>query len=253
MIELKPEQLVVAEVVELGEFGAMLRLEDYDKQAFLHVSEVPSRRGRKAESNIRIRSKIVVRVIREDRKSGRVFVSLKQISKEEAKTQMRLWKERGNAISIIQKASEGIVVDEALIQKMERKAIEKHGSLANALRIATEEGSRSLMKIGVPQELCDQVVLLAKKELVKKETRIRKRLKILFTNPNGVDLLKKAISDASGNEDAGFFSVRSQAPPLYYLTAYGPSPKIISIATEQMAEKIVENVRSLGGYAEIIK
>jgi translation initiation factor 2 alpha subunit (eIF-2alpha) len=252
MSELKPEELVVGEVVGFEEYGAILKLEDYDKDAFLHISEIQLKRGERMESKLKLRSKIVVRVLREDKKSNKVFVSLKQISEEEAKSKMRMWKERKNAVSMVQKVIEDKIDDKSFLTRVEKKAVEKYGSLGNALRVALEEGPKTLVRIGVPAELCGEILTLARKELIKKETRRTKRIKMLFTKPNGVDLLKRVVADASAPADGIYVVVRSQAPPLYYVTAYGTDPKKTSSRLDEVADEIVKNALSLGGYAEIL-
>jgi translation initiation factor 2 alpha subunit (eIF-2alpha) len=84
--------------------------------------------------------------------------------------------------------------DKSFLTRVEKKAVEKYGSLGNALRVALEEGPKTLVRIGVPAELCGEILTLARKELIKKETRRTKRIKMLFTKPNGVDLLKRVCS-----------------------------------------------------------
>lgn len=251
MSELRPEELVVGEIVGFEEYGAILKLEDYDKDAFLHISEVQLKRGERMDSKLKLRTKIVVRVLREDRKSNKVFVSLKQISEEEAKVKMRMWKERKNAISMIQKVTEGKIDDRLFLTKVEKRAVDKYGSLGNALRVALEEGPKTLIRMGIPAELCNEILAMARKELMKKETRRTKRIKMLFTSPNGLDLLKRVVADSSTPSDGIYVVVRSQAPPLYYVTAYGTDPKKTFSRLEEVAERIVKSVTSLGGHAEI--
>lgn len=252
MSELKPENLVVGEVVGFEEYGAVLRLEDYDKEAFLHITEIRLKRGEKIDNKLKLKSKIVVRVLREDEKSNKVFVSLRQISEDEAKAKMRMWKERRNAISMIQKVVEGKLDDKTFLTRVEKRAVEKYGSLGNAFRAALEEGPKTLLRLGIPPEFCSELLALVKRELTKKEMRKTKRIKMLFTSPNGIDLIKKVVAENSTPSDGIYVVVRSQSPPLYHITAYGTNPKETSSRLEEVVGKIARGVTSLGGYAEVL-
>lgn len=252
MSELKPEDLVVGEVVGFEEYGAILKLEDYGKEAFLHVSEIQLKRGERIDSKLKLRSKIVVRVLREDKKGNKVFVSLKQISENEAKAKMRMWKERKNAISMIQRVIEGKIDDNTFLARVEKRAVEKYGSLGNAFRAALEEGPKALLRLGIPSELCNELLALAQKELMKKETRKTRRIKMFFTSSNGIDLLKRTVAENNKPSDGIYVVVKSQSPPLYYVTAYGTDPKETSSRLEEVVEKIAKSVTTLGGYVEIL-
>jgi len=116
------DELLVGEVVEVGEFGATLKSDEYEGELFLHISGMPVKKETKVSDLIKVGQILVVKVLKEDEQGGRLYVSTKGIDKSKAKAKIRKWKERRKALNLLERALKASNQPLDLIEKIEEKA-----------------------------------------------------------------------------------------------------------------------------------
>lgn len=100
--------LVVATIDRIAEYGAYLTVDDYGIKAFLPVSEVSSKWTKKIEEVIRPGQKIVVKVLRLDKLTNTVDVSLKDVAPGERDRVLKHWKKNRRGRKILEEISKEI-------------------------------------------------------------------------------------------------------------------------------------------------
>lgn len=242
------EGLLVAEVVELGEFGAVLRSEDYGGELFLHVSEVPLRREQKLTDVIRKNHVVVVKPLKEDRAANRLFVSLKGISKSEARSKLRASKDERSARAML-----GTVVKEnglspSVREEIETRAVEKFGSLSQAFRSIAETGDKALTKLRVSSQLGAVLRRQLEAELLKKKYREKRTIEIFFTGPDGAEKLRtlgrKYVEDKKTKSSV---TIKTISSPKYELIVESKRPKEAKAVAEEVVEKLTSDAKGMGG------
>jgi len=98
----KRGELVVATVKEITDYGAYVFLDDYEIKGFLPISEVSSKWTKRIEDVIRPNQKIVVKVLRIDKLTQSVDVSLKDVSPSERERVLRDWKRNRRGRKILE-------------------------------------------------------------------------------------------------------------------------------------------------------
>ena len=98
--------LVIATVIEIADYGAYVRLDEYKKEGLLHISEVASRWVRNIRVFVRERQKVVLKVLRVNTEKGHVDLSLRRVTKREKKEKILLWKKDRKADTLLLNASE---------------------------------------------------------------------------------------------------------------------------------------------------
>ncbi len=98
-------ELVVATVDEIRDYGAYLTIEDYGIKGFLPISEVSSRWIRGIDDVLRIGQKIVVKVLRIDKLTKSVDVSLKEVAPGERDRVLREWKRNRRGKKLLEEAA----------------------------------------------------------------------------------------------------------------------------------------------------
>ena len=97
---------------------------------------------------------------------------------------------RGIIKSVVAKLN---ISDENIIPTLESN----FGNLYSSLESARDEGSAELTKIGINQELADELVSAASKELERSTVELAGKLQIITSEPSGIELIKNALKSAS--------------------------------------------------------
>lgn len=242
------EQLLVAQVTDIGEFGATLRSEDYEGELFLHISEIRLKKEQKIADALRKNQVLVVRILREDKATNRAFVSLKGIDPSEAKRVLRDWKEERRAAAILKEVLTKTGQPEDLLLKIKDKASERFGSLSEAFRAILEDRDKVSQKLALPPEVAASLEERIGKELLKKVYAEKKRIKIFFLDPDGVEKLKEIGRKFSGvQKDDLKVIIKVVAPPEYELIVESVRPKKARTAVEKILKDLKEETGKLGG------
>jgi len=245
------DELIVGEVIEVGEFGATLKSDEYEGELFLHVSGLPVRKETKVSDVIKVGQILVVRVLKEDKKNKRLYVSIKGIDKAKAKTTLRKWKERRKIISLIERALEETQQPTELIEKIEERAISKYGSLNQAFKAALED-EEVLSKIGIPKPTIKTLSELIRKELFTRVFLSRKEVEILFLDKDALSKLHEVGRKVEEESREGTkVTVRVTSPPKYELVVESNRPKEVKNTLERALRTLEETVKNLGGIVVV--
>ncbi|MGC9005728.1 MAG: S1 RNA-binding domain-containing protein, partial [Candidatus Micrarchaeia archaeon] len=177
MTELPEEnELVVARVKKILDYGAFCELTEYKMDGFLHLSEVAPRWIKNIHEFISEGQRLVLKVIRVDRAKGQVDVSLKRVSEEEKRKKLEAYNRESRARKIIQVALDQAKAD-ADVQKIAEEVERKYGSLNNFLVSILEDGRKAFEGIAFPKKAQGIMVDIVKKSVKKPVARV----KVAFT------------------------------------------------------------------------
>ena len=88
----EPGDLVIATVETVADYGAYVKLDEYDKKGLLHVSEISSSWIRNIRDFVREGQKVVLKVLRVDPEKGHIDLSLRRVTKREKIEKIMIWK-----------------------------------------------------------------------------------------------------------------------------------------------------------------
>jgi translation initiation factor 2 subunit 1 len=191
---------VIGTVAEVFDYGAYVTLDEYNGlKAFLPWSEVASKWVRDLREVVREGQKIVVKVIRVDRRKKEVDVSLKKVADNERKRKLLWWKRYVKACKIVEIVAQqiGKKIEDAYREVIWRLE-DAYGDPMYAIEEAVSTGPQVLLKAGVPQEWVDALVKEAGKHVKVKEVRVRRILVMRSIVPDGVERIRKCLAEVSG-------------------------------------------------------
>ncbi|ADG90329.1 translation initiation factor IF-2 subunit alpha [Thermosphaera aggregans] len=191
---------VIGTVAEVFDYGAYVTLDEYNGlKAFLPWSEVASKWVRDLREVVREGQKIVVKVIRVDRRKKEVDVSLKKVADNERKRKLLWWKRYVKACKITELVAQqiGKKIEDAYREVIWRLE-DAYGDPMYAIEEAVSTGPQVLLKAGVPQEWVDALVKEAGKHVKVKEVRVRRILVMRSIAPDGVERIRKCLAEVSG-------------------------------------------------------
>jgi translation initiation factor 2 subunit 1 len=240
--------LVIATVVRITDYGAYVRLDEYDKEGLLHVSEVASRWVRNIRDYVREGQKVVLKVLRVQAAKGQVDLSRRRVTKREKKEKLLFWKKDRKAESLLRTAAEklGISFEEAY--ERAGALIEKaFGGLYEGLEKTAKDGVDVLLELGIDKELAVTLEEISKEKIQISLVNVKGILELQNAKPKGVLAIKEALNHAKevGESEGADVTIYLVSPPKYRIVVsaedYKSAENVLETATKSALSFISDN------------
>ncbi|MDH5623820.1 MAG: translation initiation factor IF-2 subunit alpha [Candidatus Bathyarchaeota archaeon] len=242
--------LVIATVVGITDYGAYVRLDEYEKEGLLHVSEVASRWVRNIRVFVREGQKVVLKVLRVNAEKGHVDLSLRRVTKREKKEKILSWKKDRKADTLLRSASEKLNISFEEIYEKAGALIEKEfGELHEGLEKTAKDGADVLLKLGVPTDIAVALEEIAKERISIQLVKVKGILELQCTKPNGAVLIKETLLRAQkiGESQGTRIRIYVVAPPKYRVEVSAEDYKSAEDALEKATNTALKNIAKIGG------
>ena len=256
MSEHKPEwpefgELVIATIEKVMDYGAYAKLDEYEKQGLLHISEISNARIRRIRDYVRENQKMVLKVIRVDIEKGHINLSLRRVTKRERIEKNKSWKKNRKAEAILNEVAEkaGLPVNE-VYEKAGGILEEKYG-LYEGLEEVVKEGVEVLTKLDVPEDLAKVIAQVAEERIKIKMVTVKGVLEVRCMKPNGVKCIQEAFFGAKKlyKTKDGKIEFYVIAAPKYSVEVSADNWKRAEELFEKVCEGVVNNITKAGGQA----
>ncbi len=242
--------LVIATIQNVTDYGAYAKLDEYDKQGLLHVSEISSSWIRNIRDFVREGQKAVLKVLRVDVEKRHIDLSLRRVTKREKIEKMMAWKKERKAEGLLRSVADKTGLSPEQVYEKAGAAIEEEYSLYEGFERAVKEGPEVLTKIGVSEELANAFVTVAQERIHVPMVKVKGIVEVSCMKPNGVKIIKEAFLNAkkaekSKNAKLRFYVV---AAPKYRVEVLADNYKNGEDVLQKVAENIVSNVTKAGGH-----
>ncbi|MGC9346428.1 MAG: translation initiation factor IF-2 subunit alpha [Candidatus Bathyarchaeales archaeon] len=250
----KPEwpevgDLVMATVETVTDYGAYVKLDEYDKRGLLHISEISSSWIRNIRNFVREGQKVVLKVLRVDAEKGHVDLSLRRVTKREKIEKVMAWKRERKAETLIRSVAEktGLSLEE--VYEKAGALIEKEYGLYEGFEKVVKGGAEVLTKIGVPEEIATVIAEVAKERIHIPLVKVKGIVELRCTKPDGVKVIKEAFLNAKKAEKSRDAKLRFYvvAAPKYCVEVLAENYKRAEAVLERVAENVVSHIVKAGG------
>jgi translation initiation factor 2 subunit 1 len=229
--------LVVTTVIRITDYGAYVRLDEYDKEGLLHVSEVASRWVRNIRDYVREGQKVVLKVLRVHAEKGHVDLSRRRVTKRDKREKLLSWKKDRKAESLLRTAAEKLNISFEEAYEKAGALIEKaFGELYYGLEKTAKNGVEVLMELGIDKKLAVILEEIAKEKIQISLVNVKGILELQNPKPNGVLIIKDTLKYAKevGESEDADVTVYLVSPPKYRI--------IVAAENYKSAENIMEKV-----------
>jgi translation initiation factor 2 subunit 1 len=254
MAERKPQwpevgDLVIATIESVTTYGAYAKLDEYDKQGLLHVSEISSSWIRNIRDFVREGQKAVLKVIRVDSEKGHIDLSLRRVTKRARIEKIRQWKQDRKAEALLRGVAEKVgLPPEEVYEKAGALLEEKYGLYEGFEKIATD-GAEVLTEMGVPESLAKAFAEVAEERIRVKMVKVKGTLEIRCMEPNGVKMIKDSFLNAKKTEKTKDTGVRFYvvAAPKYSVEVSADNYKRAEEVLQKVSQSAITNIVKAGG------
>ncbi len=250
-------ELVIGIVRIIEEHGVIVELEEYGGiEAYVPRSHIASGRVRDIRDFVKEGERVVGRVIRADRGKGLVDISLRYVSKDQARKKLAAWKEKRRVISLIKMTAErlGIKDPQITATNVWNKLSRYYDSPMEALIEAMRTGPEVLKKAGLDDSFAKALLDEAKAHITTPIYMKVIGLKLISFAPDGVEVVKKALikgKDAASSEDGVNVEIYTVGSPKYVVRIQSPDPKAVRRASNKVVEIILKSIKQEGGVGEV--
>jgi translation initiation factor 2 subunit 1 len=241
--------LVMATVETVTDYGAYVKLDEYDKKGLLHISEISSSWIRNIRDFVREGQKIVLKVLRVDIEKGHVDLSLRRVTKRERIEKVMFWKKERKADALLRSVSEKTGLSLEDVYEKVGTPMEKEYGLYEGFEMVAKEGPGVLTKIGVPEELAAVLAEVAVERIRVPMVKVKGIIELRCMKPNGVKIIKEAFLNAKKAEKSRDVKLRFYviAAPKYSIEVLAENYKRAEDIMQKVAQNVVSSVAKAGG------
>lgn len=234
-------ELVICKITKIHPNSAFAELTEYNRTGMIHVSEVARRWVRDIREFLKENQYVVCRVMGVE--GEHIYLSVKRVAKEQASSKLSEFKREKKAEKMLELAGKDLSKSlEESYEEIGYKLQDYFGSLTKTFDVALNNPELLLSK-GVPKNWADALVKTAKKSYVEKEYEVKARLKLICYEPDGVRVIRNALSKAREND----LEVRYISTPTYMLIGKGKNHRELEARVEKIAEDVVKGVEQNNG------
>jgi len=189
-------ELVVGTVKKVFNYGAYLTLDEYmNREAYLPWSEVSSKWVRDIKDFVQEGQKVVVKVIRIDRRKGHIDVSMKRVNASEQRRKVLEFKRAQRAEKLMEVVAKRLkkTLDEAY-REVGWPLEDYYGEIYAGFEEAAYRGSEALTEAGVREPWIDALMEEIRKHIKIKTVKIKGLLTLWTTLPDGANRLKNVLT-----------------------------------------------------------
>ena len=242
--------LVIATVVNITSYGVYVRLDEYDKEGLLHVSEVASRWVRNVRDYVREGQKVVLKVLRVQAAKGQVDLSRRRVTKRDKKEKLLSWKKDRKAESLLRTAAEKLNISfEEAYEKAGALIENAFGDLHQGLEKTAKDGIDVLLELGIDNDLAITLEEIAKEKIQISLVNVKGILELQNPKPKGVLIIKDTLKHAKevGESEGADVSVYLVSPPNYRIVVSADDYKTAENVLEKATASALDFISKSGG------
>jgi translation initiation factor 2 subunit 1 len=254
MAERKPAypevgDLVIATIESVTTYGAYAKLDEYNKQGLLHVSEISSSWIRNIRDYVREGQKTVLKVLRVDPEKGHIDLSLRRVTKRARIEKIRQWKQDRKGEALLREIAEKLAIPTEELYTKAIALIEEKFPLYDAFEKTAKEGPEFLIQIGLSENIAKVFAEVATERIHVKMVNVKGILEVRCMKPNGVKVIKDAFLNAKKTEKTKDSEIRFYviAAPKYSVEVLAENYKRAEEVLQKVAQRVVSNITKAGG------
>ena len=197
----KEGELVVCTVTKIHFNSVFVTVDEYDKRAMLHISEVSPGRIRNLRDYVKEGKVIICVVLRIQQERGLIDVSLRRVNEGQRRKKLSQIKQEQTAEKIVEFiAKERKIEFRKLYDELTDLIFEKYSSLYECFEEVVME-DLSLISLGIKEDLAKQLDEIIKQRIKPPKIFIGGKLFLTSYADDGVNVVKQILEDGQKLHD----------------------------------------------------
>ena len=239
-------ELVVIEIEDVNPHSVYAKLEGYDLEGMIHISEVSRSWVRDIKKHVKEGEKDVAQVLEVDKDKNQLGLSLKRVNDKQKREKMQEWNKEMKADKLLEKVAKNLGID--MNEAYEEIAFPFQKQYDNTFdgfqaSLVDEEKVDELLG----EERAQAVREVAEDNISLKNVEMESVMEIEIPKPNGIDLIKDALEVGERAE------INYLSAPKYKIKAWGVDRKSCKNTIKENVDKIRKRVEDSGGTFSVEK
>jgi translation initiation factor 2 subunit 1 len=244
-------EIVVCIAARILDYGVFVELLEYgNRPGFIHISEIASRWTKNIRTHVKEKQVRAAKVLAINREKGQIDLSLTKVSAETQRAKIEEWKRAKRAQKFMELLSEKEKKPFDLVWKeVAVPLMENHETLYDALQEVSIKGKTAAK--GVQEKWLVPLEEIARKNIELPQKTISGVLQLSSAAPNGVELIKKALSEAEKTLAGAESKVYYIGSGKYSISVTAQDYKSAERKMNEAAEAAIRSVSKAGGAGKI--
>ena len=189
------DELVLSTVSNIHFHSVFAKLDEYEnKTGLIHISEISPGRIRNIRDFVIEGKKIVCKVLRVDKKTGHIDLSLRRVNDNQKRKKINMIKQEQKAEKIIEQvAKNNNIKPETLYIELTEKIFKKYEDLTSCFKDVVLKGDKVFEKLELNKEISHQLTEIIKIRFKEEDIIIGGLLKLKSYEPDGIDKIRDLL------------------------------------------------------------
>ena len=240
-------EIVICTVKRVLPDSVFVELDEYDKEAMIHISEVAPGRIRNIRDFVKESKKVVCKVLNINKEKGYVDLSLRRVNQAQKIHKNNEYKQEQKAEKILQDLSKKLKIElKEVYEKAGYKILEKYNTLTNCFNEIVNDKTE-LKELKIDDEVRENLIKIVKEKIKPPKVEIIATLKFETDSGKGIEIIKKALS-ANNNAEISYVSA-----PNYRLKVTSGDYKTAEGIIKKLQEDITDFAKKNKARFELIR
>jgi len=241
---------VLCTVTRITPFAAWCSLDEYEREdgstieGMIHVSEVAGKWVKDIRKFVKPNKQYVAKVIRIDYQKGHVNLSLKRVSKFDKKEKAENYRREKRAMGMLNQVAKRVGKTKEDVLKIFEPEIREEFEDIFSFFESINDNAKILDKFDLNKDLKDAIMEVVERNFRLKEKTVKAMLKITTLAPDGVNRVKKALTELEKNTGA---TVKYISAPTYQVELRSKQPKDAEKRMREGIEDILSKIKKEEG------
>jgi translation initiation factor 2 subunit 1 len=242
--------LVVASVTRVVDYGAYVKLDEYDGvEGLIHISEIASTYVKNIRVHVREGQKLVLKVLRVNSQRFQVDLSLRRVTGREKSDKMLEWKKVKKADSIIKGAAERLKATNEDVEKIRIVIYEKFDNPFDAFEAAVDDGEETFTKLEIGEDWAKVLTEVARSRIRLEKAKVTGTVELTCTKTAGVEAIREALKGAKKVKKSRGTTIKvyTLGSPKYRFEVRSKEVTDAQATLNLAMEEALNAIRELGG------
>jgi translation initiation factor 2 subunit 1 len=240
------DELVLCTITKIYHNSVFAQLDEYDKQGMIHISEVSPGRIRNIRDFVKEGKKVVCKVLRTDPVKGHIDLSVRRVNEKQRRSKMDEIKQEQKAEKLLEHFSKSINRPfKEIYEEVSAPVFHKYVYLHQCFKEVVEEKA-DLEKLGIEHNLAKRLAQVIVEKIKPEKVEMRGELALASYSPDGVDIIKQALSKAKG-------MIRYKGSGKYEVIVTAPDYKSAENLLQNDADAVVNFIKKAKGTGSFVK
>lgn len=242
----EPGDVVVCKIAKVLDYGVFVDMPEFEGiQGFVHISQVSSSWVKNIRNFVKEGQMRAAKVVHIDRSKGQIDLSFNKVTPRLQRTKINDWKQFKRSQKLIEVLAKEKNIDaETAWSEIAEPLLENYESLVEAFQQILVQGEPAAK--GVPQKWVKPLMEMVKKNIEVPQKTIKGTLAISTMEPDGVELIKKALISGRGLAKGAEVQILYTGSGKYVLTSTSHDYVTAERAVKMLVDSVTASMKGKG-------